>query len=101
MAENKSNPMEIAETFILIFWGFFTVGIFCEFGQRVTNQFEIFDDEINRCAWYLLPVEMQQAICIILPNSQKPTKIRGFGNAKRSREALKNVRVPFEMILNI
>lgn len=83
--------MEIAKTLILLFWSSAAVALFCEFGQMVTEQFEMFDDELKRCQWYLFPIEMQRSFGIAVANSQQSMNIRGFGNMKRTREALKNV----------
>lgn len=33
--------------------------ILCEPGARMTNQFDIFSDEVNKCDWHLLPIELQ------------------------------------------
>lgn len=82
---------------MLISSSLFTIGVFCEFGQMVQTTFEMFDDELKRCQWYLFPLEMQRTYGIVMANSQRPTNIRGFGNMIRTREALKKVRIPFEL----
>lgn len=85
--------MEIAKTYVMISSSLFTIGLFCEFGQMVYDSFEMFDDELKRCKWYLFPVEMQQTYGIVMASSQRPTHIKGFGNITRTREALKKVQI--------
>lgn len=74
-----------------MFWSFAICGFYCEFGEMVTHQFHLFDDEIYRCNWYLLPVRLQKMHLIFMQNTQQPTIIRGYPNIWCTREIFKMV----------
>lgn len=63
----------------------------CECGETVTSQFEMFNDELNLCKWYVFPTEMQKMLIIAMANAQQPTILRGFGNTLCIRESFKKV----------
>lgn len=78
-------------TFFLTFWSFQIISVFCGFGEMVTDQFEIFDDELAQCNWYSLPIKLQRQYGIFMSGAQQTTYIRGFGNIECTRESLKQV----------
>lgn len=77
--------------FAEMFWSFAMCAFFCEFGAMVTEQFDVFDDEIYFCNWYLLPIKMQKMHLIFIQNTQEPAVIRGYANIRCTREIFKMV----------
>ena len=88
---DTSEPMEWLKPFLSMCWSFVFIGIYCESGEFVTDQFERFNDVLGQSSWYQFPNEVQQMILILMTNSQQPTFIRGFGNIICAREAFKRV----------
>lgn len=74
-----------------MFWTFIFILMFCELGEMVCNQFEMFNDSLEQCNWYSLPIEMQQMMIIFMANAQQPTWISGFGNILCTRDTFKKV----------
>lgn len=77
-------------------WSFIVIGILCLSGQMVTDAFELISNELNQCKCYLVPLEMQRMLLILLANVQQSTFIRGYGNIYCTRETFKNVSNVFE-----
>lgn len=73
-------------------WALLSSFCYCELGERVSQQFNIFDDELRRCRWYLYPLEMQKMLLIILSSTQQPPAIQGYANTVCTRDAFKRVR---------
>lgn len=63
----------------------------CEPGTHVTTHFEIFNEELSRCDWYLLPVDVQLMYMVFLSNAQNPVKIASYGGISCSRSVLERV----------
>ena len=91
-SEHVSNPMELINTFVIVFWSFASIFFFCAFGEMVTHQFNVFDDELCQCDWYLFPIEMKRMMIIFMVNTQQPAIIQGFANTVCTREAFKKVK---------
>lgn len=79
-SKDASSALEIIYPLVLLFWPFAVVFIFCEFGEKVSTQFQYFNDELCKCDWYLLPIEMQRILLTVMTNSQQPIFIQGYGN---------------------
>lgn len=73
------------------FWATALVFVVCEFGQRFSNAFDHFDHVLVQLEWYLLPVEIQKTLTIIIINAQQPIEISCFGNIVCGRETFKKV----------
>lgn len=67
------------------------VFLLCEFGGNVTKQYELFDDELWKCDWYLFPIELERKYVIFMSYTQQPAMIRGYGNVRCVRDSFKNV----------
>lgn len=72
-------------------WSYIGIFIFCEFGERVTNEYIDVDNEINQLDWYLYPLRIQQFMIMTIAGSAQPVVIRGYGNCLCTRESFKNV----------
>lgn len=85
------TPMEFCNSFMLLFWAFFTIFMYCEFGEMVTGQFELLNDELKNCDWYNFPIQFQQMFVIVLANAHLPVTIHGFGKILCIRDVMKKV----------
>lgn len=90
---DNSNLIEILCTIMVMYWGCGIVFIACEFGERMTNDFERFDEELERCGWHLLPIELQRMYLIFLSNTQQPKTVHCYGGLVCSRETYKKVSI--------
>lgn len=72
-------------------WIFVLTLAFCDPGQRVTNQFEEFGEELSRCDWYSIPIEIQRIYLIFLSDTQQPKIIQSYGGIACTRDTCKKV----------
>lgn len=83
--------LEIFIGLLILMWAYGALFLVCEPGQRVTNQFEMFSEELQRCDWDELPIEMRRMYLIFLSDTQQPVNIACFFNVICSRETFKKV----------
>lgn len=88
---DSSNPIELISPLVLILWSIVALFRFCEVGERVTNQFNVYNKELDRCKWYKYPIEIQRIFATAVLNSQQPVIIRGYGNTLCTRDAFRQV----------
>lgn len=69
--------------------------LLCEFGETVVDRFELVDDKLCQCEWYLFPVGMQKPLAIFMLFTQQPVMIRGFANVRCVRETFKKVNLDY------
>lgn len=93
------NFKDVALPLMLVFWSFGIVFLFCELGQRLTDQFNEIDKEINRFDWFKFPLRVRKVLPIIMNGTQSLVEIKGFGNIPCSRDSFQNVR--FSLIYSI
>lgn len=74
-----------------MFWSFILIAAICECGERVTEQFNEFNDRANQCKWYDFPLDLQRMLLTFICDVQQPVQQRGFGSIVCSRDALKAV----------
>lgn len=89
--EDHWNGFEMSTTILADFWAFTLNFLACEVGQRVTSQYEIFGDELRKCNWHVLPIEMQRIYLTFLLDTQQPIFIQSYGGIVCSRETYKKV----------
>lgn len=70
---------------------FFTILIFCEVSEKITNIFVEIYNEIEQIKWYLFTMDKRRIFAAIIGFSQKPVTLEGFGSIRGSRDAFKNV----------
>lgn len=75
----------------LCFWSFVDICAFCEVGQMVTNQFDEFEVELEKCKWYLFETKFQRNYLIFLSIAEQPTTTYGYGHIECLRASLKKV----------
>lgn len=86
-----SNTLETALLCFVSIWMVTFLSMICEPGTRVTNQFEVFEDELGQCDWYLLSIGMQRMYAIFLLDTQYPIELLSYVNITCARETLKKV----------
>lgn len=80
-----------------MFWSLALLWSACNLGEMLTKHFEMFDDALGQCDWYLFSIEIQRMLVIIMSNSQRPAILTGYGNIQCTRETFKKVleTIPF------
>ena len=69
----------------------------CEIGQRFCNAFDVVDDTIGQLNFYLLPMEIQRILPMVIMYSQEPLVVRFFGSLCCTREQFKKVSAENEI----
>lgn len=82
---------EVGLTSILVPSVFAFLFLTCEFGGRVATQFDSLDQEVERCNWYALPIELQRIYLIFSLDVQQPKEIQSYAGLVCSRETFKHV----------
>lgn len=72
-------------------YAFGSVMVFCELGQRLTDEFEKIDDKVNEFDWYLFPPQIQRMLPIIMMGTQGEVELECFGSISGTRETFKKV----------
>lgn len=72
---------------VVMMWLF----IYCYFGDQMTSRFENIQSTLYLCEWYLLPIELEKSIPMILQSSKKCIYLQGFGSSSCTRETFKKV----------
>lgn len=78
-------------TIVTVGWIFTTIYFVCHLGENVTYNFNVFNEELCRCDWYLFPNEMQRVFLIVLSGAQQPIVIQGYANIVCTHETFKKV----------
>lgn len=76
---------------VLVLWAMTALFTSCDFGQKLIDQFELFEMKMYRCKWYLLPIKMQRIFAIAMMNVQQSTAVQSFGYIELSRETSRMV----------
>lgn len=75
------------------FYAFGNMLVVCELCEWATIVFEECSDMVDQLDWYLLPIEGQRMLQIIICYAQRPVKLKCFGNTACDRETFKYVSV--------
>lgn len=67
------------------------VYLFCEIFERAGSGFEGINDVLNEIDWYLLPIDLQRMLPMILVNAQQPIQFECYASISCSRKTFKNV----------
>lgn len=86
-----SNPVEVMSTVVQMLYIFATLFIYCEFGERVAHEFNIFHEKLCNCNWYLFSIEVKRIFLITISGTERPTPIQGFANCTCTRDTFKAV----------
>lgn len=88
---DDSNNVETFGLVILPFMILAYIFLLCEPGMMMTGRFEMFGEELGRCAWYLFPVELQRVYMVFLSDVQNSIRISCYGNITCERDTSKRV----------
>lgn len=88
----NSNLMGLITPLTILTWSFFIIAYMCECGERVTEQFYLFNEKLNRCKWYCFPLDVQRIMLIFLGDAQQTIYIRGYANILCTRDSFKKVQ---------
>lgn len=91
-ADDTENALDVMKICFSLFVCCSFLALFCEFGEMITEQFEMFNDELSQCKWYLFSTDVQQMFVILMAFAQKPMNICGCGKIKCTRESFKKVK---------
>lgn len=83
--------MELLQPLFTVFWSFFEIFLYCEFGENVTSRFDDVYKAICESDWHSFPIEIQKNLPIIMVAAQHHVHINGFGNVSFSRQTFKKV----------
>ena len=90
-SDHALDPMELMTPITELAWAFALIACFCEFSHIMSEEFNRFNDELNKSEWYLIPIEMQRIYLIFLLDTQQLTVVCGFGNIFCTRDTFKSV----------
>lgn len=65
--------------------------IYCYFGDQVTSQFNNIVDSFYSIDWYLLPLNIQKDLPLVIFAADSKVHIKGFGTTSCTRETFKKV----------
>lgn len=85
------DPVVLFESVLCGFWALTLVMFACEAGQRTSNEADEIDDAFSQIDWYLLPVEVQRILPIMIIYMKEPIAVEFFGTLSCSREQFKKV----------
>lgn len=77
--------------FICMICSLAAILIVCEFGHQLTSQFNRFDERLCHSKWYLLPMDLQKMLVIVMTNTQQPAYLHSYGNIELTRNSFKEV----------
>lgn len=89
--DSFSNTVLLYRIGFSVIWSFALIYFLTELGEIVATQFSLFHVEFSECKWYLLSIEMQQMLVIVLADGQRPMYIRGYGDISCRRITFKKV----------
>lgn len=88
----NSNDFDMFLILIVqLIWSYVIFFLYCEFGERVTNEFLELDNVVCQWEWYLLPLNVQRMLPNILLITQTPVILNGFGEFFCTRDAFRRV----------
>lgn len=87
----------LLEAILLCFGALLLVLFTCEAGQQFSNAFSKVDDIVCQLNFYLLPIEIQRMLPILIMYAQEPLVVVFFGSLSGTREQFKKVRISSEI----
>lgn len=91
-SSHNSNPIELIFPLLLVFWSFSILFLVCECGEKVSDQYRMYNDTLYRYTkWYLLSNEMRRLLVVVMSNTQQMVTICGFANTRCTRDTFKRV----------
>lgn len=69
----------------------------CNFGQKLTNEFENISDSVYKMHWHLMPIEVRKKLPTIMAVAQRPVYIKGFARIQGTHEFYESVNFTFRI----
>lgn len=91
-SDPESNPIELIIVLTLVVGSLLATFALGELGKWITSKSLTPYDILCQCDWYLLPVELQRKLTLVMLSSQQPLVIFGYGNVPCARETFKRVK---------
>lgn len=85
------NPFNVISLAFLVFCSFVAIFIVCELGERFSNMFKLFSEELWSSNWYEFPIEIRRMFVMVLAESQQTVMIEGFASTLCARVSFKKV----------
>lgn len=95
--QNSGKVTELLNALMMTSWTILQIFIFCELGDRITDQFNKIPNAIYHRNWYTFLKEIQRMIPMILMAAQQPVALQGFANLKFIRESFRKVDKSFQI----
>lgn len=90
---NGGNLFVLLLTLFEVTYAFGHLFIACELGQRVHQTFIEHNNMINQLDWYLIPVDIQRMLPMLINFTQQSVAFECFGSTTMVRETFKVVRI--------
>lgn len=65
--------------------------VYCELGERISHQFNMYNQKLSNLNWYSFPIKMKRIYLIVLTGVQDPVIICGYAKTVCTRDAFKKV----------
>lgn len=88
-----TSRLDTIAAILEMIWSFAAIFLFCEFGEKVTERFEKFHDELWQCDWYLCSAEIQRIYLLFMVDVQQLALFKGYANIRCTREMFKKVKL--------
>lgn len=85
------SPPDLFVTLLEMAYTFGTLFLYCELGEWVTHQFNLYNHALNDCDWYTFPIKVRRIYLIVLVGVQDPVIIHGYAGTVCTRDAFKKV----------
>lgn len=94
----KANDIfGLLQIMVTIFITITTWYVFCHFGDRVTH-FEAISTEVYQLNWYMLPLDVQKHLPMVIALAQKRVYVRGFADTRSTQEVFMKVKWSFSKV---
>lgn len=89
---NNSKLVEVSTSLFVASWTYIVILLNCESGERVSNAFERFYEEQERCDWHLLSIDTKRLYLTFLLDTQHSIHFKCYGRILCTRETFKTVK---------
>lgn len=98
--QDTINALEILILSLDMFVSFSLIVGICEFGERLSGNFNEINNVYYQFAWYLFPCNTKNMLSTLIMFAQKPVELRVFGSILCGRITLKNVSNEFHFLFH-
>lgn len=87
------NQIDVIIIFFFLLYAFMNLFLYSECGERVTNQFNEFIEQLCECDWHLYSIKVQRMFIIALSANMRLANIEGYANTVCTRELFKQAKI--------